>query len=349
MTAPTTINDLHHHYRDWVRAHPAAAEDFTDAIEDLLVDAGVTYDRVTCRVKKWRSLKTKATSLTPGGELFYRQPWKEINDIVGVRVTTFCSTEIPQVIEVLREAFTVLKSVDKTAQTRISGSFGYGSHHLICRIDTAVDGLADYAGFTFEVQIRTVLQHAWAEFEHDIRYKRGSAVLDPRIDRAFTLTAGLIELADQQFDQIAAIQDGGVGASHDVQLTAETLPGVLAVLVGNRFPRSKSEYYGWLEEILALNGITTVGELKDLLDDRDISAVQQSMRYRFVPGQVRLIDDLLLRRFGADHIIKTKHTGMRAKARAERLPARLEQMRIDGIVDDSQLRADSPADTATQQ
>ena len=55
--------------------------------------------------------------------------------------------------------------------------------------------------------MRTVLQHAWAEFEHDIRYKSPDGVIDPRIDRAFALAAGLIELADQQFDQVAAILD----------------------------------------------------------------------------------------------------------------------------------------------
>ena len=53
------------------------------------------------------------------------------------------------------------------------------------------------------VQIRTVLQHAWAEFEHDIRYK-GTVPEEhaPELDRRFTLAAGLIELADREFSAI---------------------------------------------------------------------------------------------------------------------------------------------------
>ena len=59
------------------------------------------------------------------------------------------------------------------------------------------------AGRNVQVQIRTVLQHAWAEFEHDIRYK---GTVPPEhahdFDRRFTLAAGLLELADQEFATI---------------------------------------------------------------------------------------------------------------------------------------------------
>ena len=72
------------------------------------------------------------------------------------------------------------------------------------------------------MQIRTVLQHAWAEFEHDIRYKRSGEAPDPQIDRAFTLAAGLIELADQQFsairdrhrDELTSPADGDDALAH---------------------------------------------------------------------------------------------------------------------------------------
>ncbi|MEZ2120965.1 MULTISPECIES: GTP pyrophosphokinase family protein [unclassified Corynebacterium] len=329
------ISELGQRYADWVRAHPRAAAEFRDVIEDLLAESGVTYDRVSVRVKEWRSLKAKAYKTDGVGKPIYPDPWADIHDILGVRVTVYHSTEIPQVISVLREAFTVHRSVDKTAETRVSGSFGYGSHHLIVSVDGTSDTaseLTDYAGLRFEVQVRTVLQHAWAEFEHDIRYKGGGQSLDPRVDRAFTLTAGLIELADQQFDLIASIQGDAPGSTGDVELSAETLPGVLAVLVGNRFPRSKFEYYVWLEEILAANGITTVGELRHLLDETDIDAVQKCMRYRFTPGQVRIIDDLLLRRFGKEHIERTKKTGTRAASRAARLRQRLKVMEADHII-----------------
>ncbi len=329
------ISRLGNAYHDWTRAHPGAAEDFRDAVEDLITDAGVTFDRVTARVKDWSSFKAKARKRTADGSFLYPDPWADIHDLVGVRVTTFHSTEIPAALSVLRESFTVLRSVNKTAETRVSGGFGYGSHHLVLQVPTSVEELSAYEGLIFEAQVRTVLQHAWAEFEHDIRYKRGSPVVDPQVDRAFTLAAGLIELADQQFDQIAALQQSGSSPADNVDLNAETLPGVLSMLLGNRFPRSRSEHYPWLEELLQANGVTTVVELEELLNDSDIAALHTAMNYRFRPGQVRLLDDLLLRRFGQAHIDRTGNSGTRAAQRPVRLSSRLRLMREAHITEDT--------------
>lgn len=325
------ISQLGAVFHEWQRANPTVAADFRGSIEELLADAGVSYDRVVARVKTWRSLRTKALKKHADGSLVYGDPWHEIKDILGVRITTFYSADIPIVLDVLGKAFTVLKSVDKAAETRISGGFGYGSHHLILQVAEDDEDLAPYAGFAFEVQVRTVLQHAWAEFEHDIRYK-GANNLDPRVDRAFTLAAGLIELADQQFDQIAQIQGEAPSNSDDVELSAETLPGVLAMLVGTRFPMSNSAHYTWLEEILAVNGITTVAELRKLLDEKAIANLEHTLKYQFVPGQVRIIDDLLLLKFGTDHIERTRDSGRRAHVRAQRLKNRLETFRSAGIL-----------------
>ena len=328
---------LGNQYHRWIRSHPKAEEDFGAAVEDLLADAGVTFDRVVARVKDWSSLKKKAYKKGPDGEWIYPEPWADIHDLVGVRVTVFHSTEIPVAIGALQQSFRVERSVDKTAEMRISGGFGYGSHHLILTVDensSDIEELSDYQGTSFEVQVRTVLQHAWAEFEHDVRYKRGIDVVDPRVDRAFTLAAGLIELADQQFDQIAALQFTDRSPADDVELTAETLPGVLAMLLGNRFPRSRSENYRFLMEILAADGVTTVAELDSLLDDVDIEAVRGALRYRFHPGQIRLIDDLLLRRYGQDHINRTGEIGQRPTSRPGHLARRLKLMRTARILRD---------------
>ncbi|MDU0478028.1 hypothetical protein QVA66_02100 [Staphylococcus chromogenes] len=325
------ISQLGTTFHEWQRANPTIDADFRGAIEDLLADAGVTYDRVVARIKTWRSLRAKALKKDALGNFVYTDPWNEIKDVLGLRITTFYSADIPVVLELLGKSFTVRKSVDKAAETRISGGFGYGSHHLILEVRDDDEDLSAYAGFMFEVQVRTVLQHAWAEFEHDIRYK-GADKLDPRVDRAFTLAAGLIELADQQFDQIVQIQGEAPSKSDDVELSAETLPGVLAMLVGTRFPMSRSEHYAWLEEILAVNGITTVAELRRLLDEQAIADVEKAIKYQFVPGQVRIIDDLLLRQFGEKHIERTQTSGYRVKLRGQRLKNRLEMMRSAGII-----------------
>ena len=326
----TNLQQLHQRYQEFCTRYPNAAADFLGAIEDVLSDAGLTYDHVTARVKEWRSLRSKSRKRRLDGTLMYPHPWQDIHDLIGVRVTTYHSTEIPRIIEALTEVFEVRRSVDKTAQTRVSGSFGYGSHHLILRVPPArvAPVLQAYAGREFEVQIRTVLQHAWAEFEHDIRYKRrgNTGKLAPEVDRAFTLAAGLIELADQQFDLIAAQQsatDTTAPIDLDVKFTAETLPGIIALLHGNTIPQSRLEHYHWLEELLHAHGLTTVAQLTELMSPANLEQVKTALHYTFQPGQVRIIDDLLLAAFGEEHIAKTGTTGNFPAQRPARLRHRL--------------------------
>lgn len=355
--APTRLSGLHDRYGRWLAAHPDAADDFSEAIAELLSDAGIAFDAVTARVKTWRSLRAKARLRTADGAWRYPDPWAGIHDLVGVRITTYHSHEIPDVLAVLGDSLDVLRTTDKTAETRVAGQLGYGSHHLVCRVgEGAPEGLAGYRGQHFEIQVRTVLQHAWAEFEHDIRYKSPEGPVDPRIDRAFSLAAGLIELADQQFDQIAAILDdaedadlaeaadpgaGAAGAGGDagdagasgadeVRLGADTLPGLLTLLLPGT-PRSKSEQYPWLEELLEANGVTTVGGLRELVDGERVAAVERALKYRFQPGHIRIVDDLLLSVHGQEHVDRTGRTGAHPKVRPDRLKGRLAQLRKAGV------------------
>lgn len=324
-----TIARLGSTYFAWVREHEDAATTFRHALHELMRDAGVNFDRVDARVKSWTSLKEKARKTRADGELVYPDPWNDIKDIVGARITVLHSTEIPAVQRLLADQFEVLRSVDKAEETRVAGGFGYGSHHLVVRVEHQSEGLEDYVGQVFEVQIRTVLQHAWAEFEHDIRYKRAAEKLDPQVDRAFTLAAGLIELADQQFDQIAAVADPQekVNTDVDAEISPETLPGILTVLLGNQFPLSRAGDYRFCTELLRAHGIEHVSEVAELINPADIEALSNSLSYPFVPGQVRVVDDLLLNRYGTEHIQRTWDAGSRPQVRRKRLTTRLALLR----------------------
>jgi hypothetical protein len=79
--------------------------------------------------------------------------------------------------------------------------FGYISLHYIIKLNTARKQLREYERFKefkAEIQIRTILQHAWADIEHDLGYKSKETI--PRnIQRDFNRLSGLLELADKEF------------------------------------------------------------------------------------------------------------------------------------------------------
>lgn len=79
--------------------------------------------------------------------------------------------------------------------------FGYMSLHYVVKLNENRLTLPEYKNYKdkkIEIQIRTILQHTWAEIEHDLGYK--SQVEIPReIRRSFSSLAGLLEIADREF------------------------------------------------------------------------------------------------------------------------------------------------------
>lgn len=55
--------------------------------------------------------------------------------------------------------------------------------------------------YVFEIQVRTALEHAWAEIEHDRGYKLGGK-LPSHLNRRFKLLSGLLESADLEFNRL---------------------------------------------------------------------------------------------------------------------------------------------------
>lgn len=311
-------------YDAWIQAHPTVAADLEAHIIDVLDDAGLTFDRVSVRIKDRTSFARKlANEAYPDYDSF-----TDAHDVIGVRVITFHSSEIPQLKDALSGLFTVVRVIDKAAETAREGRFGYASQHLIVSAKDEPWAAEDGASPKYiEIQLRTVLQHAWAEFEHDVRYKNQQhpETSSPEVQRAFTLAAGLIELADEQFDKIAGII-GTSGEEVEGALDEESLPRVLSRIVGSQYPTSRVDYYHYAIEMLAAHEITTVAQLRELLAPKRLKALRKAMNYPYYPGQVRLVDDMLLFAYGREHIRKTVHIGDNAQSRPGRLGNRWQQL-----------------------
>ncbi|WP_433112258.1 GTP pyrophosphokinase [Micromonospora sp. CA-246542] len=129
----------------------------------------------------------------------------DMTDVLGVRVITFFPDEVDVVASLIEQEFDVDRdnSVDKRALLD-PDRFGYLSAHYVVRVRREQCSLRDfkkYQNFKFEIQIRTILQHAWAEIEHDLGYK-SKEELPSSVRRRFSRLAGLLELADTEFQQI---------------------------------------------------------------------------------------------------------------------------------------------------
>ena len=178
-------------YRQAKPACDDAAVKVKATLEKVFKKSGLIVAAIESRVKTEESLAGK---LELKGSKY--ASLADITDIVGVRVITFYIDDVDRVASAVERLFKVdwENSVDKRKIHEID-SFGYMSLHYIC----SMDGFP----YRFEIQMRTVLQHAWANMNHDTGYKSGVEIpLEYR--RSLSRLSGLLELADEQFSEIRA-------------------------------------------------------------------------------------------------------------------------------------------------
>ncbi len=160
-----------------------------EKLKEFFAEAGIIVAAVEHRVKEEGSLAGKLK--LKGGK--YRDIF-DITDLVGIRVITFYIDDVDKVASAVERLYEVdwENSVDKRKLLEID-TFGYLSLHYICYLKGT--------GYRFEVQMRTVLQHAWANMNHDTGYKSGVEVPREYL-RNLNRLAGVLELADEQFSKI---------------------------------------------------------------------------------------------------------------------------------------------------
>jgi putative GTP pyrophosphokinase len=169
-------------------------------IRQLLQEYGIRVHSVSSRVKSRDSLKKKIEKANNDYRTF-----DEITDIAGLRIITYFEADVNIVAQMVENEFNINTDLSVNKQDLLDPDrFGYLSVHYIAKLPSSRTALTEYKRYVkcqCEIQIRSILQHAWAEIEHDLGYKSTLAV--PReIRRRFSRLAGLLEIADDEFCNI---------------------------------------------------------------------------------------------------------------------------------------------------
>jgi ppGpp synthetase/RelA/SpoT-type nucleotidyltranferase len=142
------------------------------------------------RTKEPRSFASKA--LLKG----YVNPLAEIGDKAGVRVTVVYERDIERVETIVRRLLHVIRRESKLDALAFN-EFGYLGVHFDTTLHAAdtVGPNVDLDGRRIEVQIRTMVQSAWAEVSHEQLYKPPADVPDI-LKRQIHRLVALVELFD---------------------------------------------------------------------------------------------------------------------------------------------------------
>ena len=294
-------------------------DDFSWEIKNILEEAietsNLKINDIQCRAKDETSFGKKA--MTPSeqnpDEPKYKKPMSDITDLAAARVITFFPRTVNDVCKLIEEEFEVIQRVDHTASAEREDRLGYLSVHYVVRLGSNRNKLPEYkkfVGLAAEIQVRTVLQHAWAEIEHDIRYKSTSTI-PHAISRRFMALAGLLEIADREFEAIQTedaslranartlISEGKLG---EVELTPDALHSYLDARLGQD-DRISDFTYEWTAKTLRGMGFQNLGQVDECIGGRDddkLSRIALGSR----SGQVSRFEVLLAASMG-DHFIQT--------------------------------------------
>lgn len=174
-------------------------------IGDCLKEEGILVHTIQGRTKTLKSFSQKIENPKYEGKM------ERVQDLVGIRIITYVKSDVQKVNEVIKDNFEIDED-NSGDKSEILGTdkVGYRSVHYVAGMHSDRLKLPEYGrfkGLVFEIQVRTILEHAWAEIEHDRAYKF-SGELPDELMRRFKVLSGALELADNEFNSIAqAIDD----------------------------------------------------------------------------------------------------------------------------------------------
>lgn len=335
-------------------------------LRELVAAAGIpeSQSEVEWRIKSPASFAVKAALPDPEDPTRpnYRFPCDEITDQLALRVIAFLPAQVEAVEQALAEdeALIVGEVRNKGQRHGDDRQFGYQSVHVLvdpARPLGAPDPPKDYRVPRVEIQLRTQLQHVWAELEHASRYKGAAG---SRVSRKFDRAAALIEMADELLQEIDDAASGpprtddarltpGTGPGPDgpgrpaeaagSRLTARALRSFLAETFPDAPPSRGAGSEEWIRRHATQAGLTTVEQLRDAVRGVDLAGIDRAFRegVTWERNQVRCLDDALLAAVGPDYIgiaeqlVPEDDVAQRAK-RPRVLGWRLKRLREAGVV-----------------
>ncbi len=194
---PFNAGEISDQYKNCKDNYNKLGINLVQALELFLKERDIKVLSIDYRIKDDSSFAEKID------RKHYANPFDEIEDICGIRIICYYQSEVDKISEVLRQEFTVIENQDKETLLK-ADQFGYRSTHFIVKIKEEWNKAPNYRGLEnlkAEIQIRTVLMHAWAEIEHKLVYKNANQI--PRhLRRKLFFIASKLEESDGQFEEL---------------------------------------------------------------------------------------------------------------------------------------------------
>lgn len=250
-----------------------------------LDDNGIAYATVSGRAKTLESFLEKLNRKS------YDDPLTQITDFAGVRVVFLYLSDREAIEQIIEAEFSKIEKIDKVDEQE-NDRFGYAALHYLVELGAQPSG-ARYdtlKHLTCEIQVRTILQDAWAVIDHRLVYKRESD-MPKDVRRGINALSATFEMADKQFDVLRTQQQEYVRKAEErtlrndleQQLDVHTLEAYLRERFLDRAFLPEGFDFSHLLFLLRESGLNTLKALNSFLDSqepvvRSIESSNGSMR-----------------------------------------------------------------------
>jgi len=187
-------------YESGTYARILTLRDIANRLEQVCSNL-VSHPTIKTRIKQFPSYYRKYLHLLKADA-----PQPHITDLMGVRIVCPFIEDLLLVENLVKKHFEVTE-VDRKEHSNTFKEFGYEAIHLLIRIPSDIARVRGDTGCDVaEIQIRTVLQDAWAEVEHEIFYKAEFNPIDTPMKRKLAAVNASLTLADSIFQEIRDYQ-----------------------------------------------------------------------------------------------------------------------------------------------
>ncbi len=194
---------LENQYRERIHGYSEALISFEAEIKELLCRLPL-HPTIKSRIKSFDSYYRKILNRLKNAET--GEAALVITDLLGIRIICPFLEDLRAVEQALTDNFQVLQ-VEYKGDDHSVKEFGYESTHMLIELPDSIRlPLSLQDQLVCEIQLRTILQEAWAEIEHELVYKADFAPFDEPLRRKLASLNATLTLSDIIFQEIRDYQ-----------------------------------------------------------------------------------------------------------------------------------------------
>jgi putative GTP pyrophosphokinase len=257
-------------------------QDLRNLIEDLRKSGLFRAKVATLRVKDIQGVKRKAVK----NRIQPDKIFGEIKDIIGIRIITNSIVDIYKLLTKIMEHpnFIIIEEENKLLNPDFSG---YRALHIVIEYNVIIGTNTEKV--LCEIQIRTLLQEAWAEIVHDDIYKHSEEI--PQLLGIISKTMSDFLYTIDNLGEKLIEEAQRVIKSNRIEGTEINKPN-LAFIYFEKFGYYPEEFtlQGWLNYLREV-GIDSISKVKEYFPNEDIKMKFNSIYEEYFPERGGISDD----------------------------------------------------------